>query len=120
GRRAWDGGFFGVVSWAALMLAGSLVYDLIQLGSINEAFRRLMLLGAILMLLGYFLSCLTRLYDKIPENHSPIDKNARPFSSTPIIPDWDNARGRPLGSLLAEPPFVSPPSKEFREWNYWM
>jgi hypothetical protein len=48
----------------------------------------------------------------------------------PVLPSWDRARGRSLGQLLAEPPFIAPaadepgnystPALEHRLRNYWM
>ncbi len=63
GRRAWDGGFFGLISWAIPMLAGTLVYDLMVSRSAGKTVRPLVLWGCGLMALGYGLSCLTTLYD---------------------------------------------------------
>jgi|GEM_PF-3334876 len=50
------------------------------------------------------------------------------LAPNPFVPDWSQVRPRPLVSLLAEPPFVSPPRDdshaspvlEHRLWNYWM
>jgi len=63
GRRAWDGGFFGLISWAVAMLAGTLVYDLMVSRSAAKTVRPLLLWGGGLMVLGYGLYCLTTLYD---------------------------------------------------------
>ena len=30
GRRAWDGGFFGLLHWSVPMLAGTLAFDLVN------------------------------------------------------------------------------------------
>ena len=62
------------------------------------------------MAAGYLLSCLTTLYD-ISESNSPV---------SPVLPAWERLGTRPLASLLADPPFVAPPSPEFRTPNYWM
>jgi hypothetical protein len=70
------------------------------------------------MLLGYLLSCPTRLFDvdrgAVPSsrNHSEAQD---PFFSSPA-----SRANRPLSSLLAEPPFVAPPDSSRRLENYWM
>ncbi len=63
GARVWDGGFFGFVSWAVAMLAGTLVYDLRVAFTANKAAVRLLAWGVVAMAIGYGMSCLTRLYD---------------------------------------------------------
>ncbi|MEZ6077573.1 MAG: hypothetical protein R3C56_18480 [Pirellulaceae bacterium] len=60
---AWDGGFFGLLAWSQMMLAGTLAYDIIQRHASRGAVMQLGLWGIALMLAGYGLSCLTRLYD---------------------------------------------------------
>jgi predicted acyltransferase len=62
--RSWDGGVFGSLSWAVAILAGTLAYDLTA-GAPSRAAsaRRLFALGGAFAILGYSLSCLTRLYD---------------------------------------------------------
>lgn len=64
GVRPWDGGFFGIVSWSVAMLAGTLVYDLMALGlTSGRKAAILFCVGGVLMLLGYGMSCASRLYD---------------------------------------------------------
>jgi predicted acyltransferase len=94
-----DGGPFGVLAWAIPQIVGSLAYDAV----VARRGRAVPLLAAsalLLMVAGYGLSCLTRLYDAAP---------AKPVS---VGQDW--------GSFLAEPPFVQPPPPEQRTLNYWM
>lgn len=86
--RAWDGGFFGLMMWAVPLLAGTLAYDVLQRPA---PVRRLLAGGAILMVLGYGLSCLATRFD--------VDAS---------------------GIKWAEPPFVTPPPAEERTPNYWM
>ncbi len=65
--RSWDGGLFGVISWGVAMMAGTLAYDLVLLsGSNAAAFGRLLAWGIVLMVIGYGMSCLTRLYELSP------------------------------------------------------
>ncbi len=115
GHRAWDGGFFGLLMWSVPMLAGTLAFDAwMNLGP-GRASGRMLGWGLALMLLGYGLSCLTRLYDVPPASLPGQDG----IAASPVIPPWRNAQARPVSSMLAEPPFMAPPPKEKRGANYW-
>lgn len=114
GSTAWDGGCFGLLSWAAIMLAGSLAHDA-ALAATSEAYAgRLLRWGAVLMVLGYAASCLSMLYD------GETDTAPNRVAASPVWPPFDRLSNRPLRSLLAEPPFVQPPPPERRPHNYWM
>jgi predicted acyltransferase len=63
GVRSWDGGVFGIMAWAVAMLAGTLSHDIIVRHSRGKAAGRLVFWGMLLMVVGYGMSCLTRLYD---------------------------------------------------------
>ena len=111
GARAWDGGFWGVISWCVPMLAGSIAYDVVRKDfAPPRQISLLLMIGLGLAGLGYSLSCLTTLY--------PVDRQAssRPFADSPVIPALQDAGDTTVG--LAEPPFFPPP--EGRPWNYWM
>lgn len=116
GSTAWDGGVFGLLPWAAMMLAGSLAYDAITtVGSTpGSAASRFLRWGGGLMVVAYALSCLSMLY----EGETPTDK--RNVARSPVAPTLSRASGKPIGVLLAEPPFVQPPPTEQRPNNYWM
>lgn len=145
GKRAWDGGFFGLLSWSELMLLGSVLPDLVS--ELDSRGSRVLLLlkgGALLMLLGYLGSCLTRLYDKpiepqtsvtnsagstgveVSEANATINANSNSSTqaeqaqpSSKVWPPLNRIQGRSILSLLAEPPLVSPPPPTEREPNYW-
>lgn len=114
--RAWDGGFFGVLAWASLMLAGTLAYDVIERHAPGRAAWQLLGWGAAMMVVAYALSCLTRLYDVEPGSSA----GGGEVAESPVLPPFEAMRGRSLISMLAEPPFVQPPGTEVRRWNYWM
>jgi predicted acyltransferase len=62
--RGWDGGVFGPLCWGIVMLAGTLAYDLaVAAASRPRAAGRLAAWGLGFLVVGYSLSCLTRLYD---------------------------------------------------------
>lgn len=116
GKRAWDGGFFGLISWAEVMLAGTLAYDIINKHRSAGAAVRLLAWGSLLMLIGYSLSCMTRLYDVAGTS----GETASPTATSPVMPPIEKAAGRKWTTLLAEPPFVAPPPPNQRQLNYWM
>ena len=49
-----------------------------------------------------------------------LDERRAVHAISPVIPPLANMRNRPWTSLLAEPPFVTPPPPEKRKLNYWM
>ncbi len=62
--RGWDGGVFGPVCWAVVMLGGTLAYDLVTASASRpRAAARLAVWGCGFLAVGYSLSCLTRLYE---------------------------------------------------------
>ncbi len=44
-KRAWDGGFFGLISWAEIMLLGTLAFDMVSGKAVAQSVRRLLFLG---------------------------------------------------------------------------
>lgn len=122
GKRAWDGGCFGLISWAEIMLLGTLAYDMTYGQPAHSSARWLVRVGLLMMLCGYGFSCLTRLYD-MPA--APIGAKGEQLPAIEVAvnrvhPPWENARGRTWYTLLAEPPFVPPPPPQQRMFNYWM
>lgn len=116
GKRAWDGGFFGLLAWAQILLAGTIAYDVVRDSDRRRALATILLTGGVLLFCGYAMSCLTRLYD-VPG--LTLEQVAR-VQSSPVLPAWSLAAGRGWRGWLAEPPLVSPPPVEQRARNYWM
>jgi predicted acyltransferase len=115
GSTAWDGGVFGLLPWSALMLAGSLAYDLLVAASApGRASARLLGVGLVLLGVGYGLSCLSMLYD------GEVSTGRQEAAASPVLPPFATAQGRPWSSLLAEWPLVQPPPPSQRPHNYWM
>lgn len=56
--RGIDGGYFGFISWALVVLVGSFAYDMVSRG--EWLLRRMLSWSFVLMVLGYGLSCLNR------------------------------------------------------------
>ena len=112
----WDGGFFGILSWGAIMLAGTLAYDVAGTRPTGKTIAGLVAIGLVLMSVGYGLSCLTRLYDVKQEDRKADAK----LAESPVWPPFEKMKDRPWSDLLAEPPFVAPPPTSERPLNYWM
>jgi predicted acyltransferase len=109
--RAWDGGFFGLLSWSAIMLAGTVAYDWLAELSPARALRKFVTVGMCGLAVGYAFSCLSTFYD-LPERKT---QDFPSVAASPVIPS--NAPGK---LTLAEPPFTPIPSTESRQVNYWM
>jgi predicted acyltransferase len=117
GQSAWDGGFFGAIGWAIPMLMGTIVYDIMASHTPGKAAGRILLYGALLMIVGYALNCLATLYDTDKASVALIGEDV---AASPVIPPFANAKGRSLESLLATPPFMQPPPTKVRPHDYWM
>lgn len=119
GKTAWDGGTFGLMGWASLMLAGSLVHDsVMNRENLTGAIPGLIFKGVLIAILGWGLSGLSRLYD-VPPGDTALAK-ADKLADSPVLPDFSKANGRSISSLLAEPPLVPPPGPDQRKISYWM
>ena len=109
--RAWDGGFFGVINWAAFTLAGTIAYDCLAQGSPNKAVRQFATVACCCMIVGYALSCLSTLYD-LPNGKTD---GIPSVAESPVIPTGTH------GSLtFAEAPFTPVATPDQRQVNYWM
>jgi predicted acyltransferase len=115
-KRAWDGGFFGLLAWGQIMLAGTVAYDIAHGKSPRITSVQFIVIGAVAMGIGYGMSCLTRLYDLESARQEDIPRIVK----SPVIPDWKQAKNRTWNELAAEPPFVKPPPASERAINYWM
>ncbi len=122
-----DGGPFGFLTWSIPAIVGTLACDVfvqpksqLQLGS--AALRSVLVASLMLMGFGYFISCGTRLYD-VPTQSVESLKNQK-FAPDPVWPSQERIKAKlsdaNVSTWLAEPPFVKPPDKELRKWNYWM
>jgi len=116
GQSAWDGGFFGVLAWAVPMLLGTLVYDIMVNHPPWKAAGRILIYGALLLGFGYALNCLSTLYDT---DKGTVGLIGTDVAASPVLPPFENARGRSLEKFLATPPFVQPPPIEIRPHSYW-
>ncbi len=109
--RAWDGGFFGVLSWASIALAGSIAMDgMLRLTEIRMI-KVILILGVVAMALGWGLSCLSTYYDVGDDRDLPVTKVA----ASPVIPSFSKQN-----LSFGESPFTPTPRSEERQINYWM
>jgi predicted acyltransferase len=120
-----DGGPLGFLTWTVPAIVGTIACDVFVKTTDNPAkipFGKVFFASLGLMLLGYVMSCGTRFYD-VPEDQVDALRSEK-LASDPVLPSLERVRGKlerdGLSGLLAEAPFVKPPEKEYRKWNYWM
>jgi predicted acyltransferase len=128
-----DGGPLGFLTWTIPAIVGTLACDMIAGDERRPPLFPLLFWAAVLMGLGYLLSCGTRFYDLPPE--TPRSAPHGKLAADPVLPPaearsaaWNQTRQGQWKTLLAEPPFVPPPhpagqigeSHHYRQWNYWM
>ena len=133
-----DGGPLGFLTWTIPAIVGTLACDWFvqstrqlqpaaggEAGSPPRAphFWGAVLASIGLMLAGWGFSCGTRWYDvSIAQASAASDSK---LASDPVWPRPERAAAKraaaqQLSDWLAEPPFVKPPTAEYRQWNYWM
>ncbi len=115
GTRCWDGGMFGLLTWAIPMLVGTLAYDSVAGAEPGRAAVKLLVWGAVLMAGSYGLSTLSRLQDFVVVEEGATRGEV---AESPVWPPFEVLGSRPMAELVPEPPFVAPPSS--RPHNYWM
>jgi predicted acyltransferase len=116
--RGLDGGPLGFLMWGVVQVIGSLAYDVVAKRRPGAASLRIFTWAVILMAAGYAASCLTTFYNVAAPTVVP--GNNFPVAESPVLPANIDIAGKPVESLLAEPPFVMPPPPEERPLNYWM
>jgi predicted acyltransferase len=110
-----DGGPLGFLTWCIPTLVGTLACDaVVGAGASGPRVMKLALWSVAIMLIGYALSCGTRLYDVARMGITS------PGAVNMVLPPLDRSAKGGATSYLAELPFVAPPGKEARLENYWM
>ncbi len=110
-----DGGPLGFLTWSIPTLVGTLACDaVVGTGESRPKVMKLAFWSVAIMLIGYGLSCGTRLYDV-----ARIGITA-PGAVNMVLPPLNGLELGGAASYLAEPPFVAPPGKDVRLENYWM
>ncbi len=98
------------------MIAGTWACDLLSTPSPRSVIKPLVAYGTALAFGGWLLSSLTTLYAVGPQTN-PVAEGSK-LAANPVIPSTKQFE---VGNLvLAEPPFVPPPTIESRLYNYWM
>lgn len=130
GANGIDGGPLGFLTWTIPAIIGTLACDVFtrprgELGFGSPALSRIAVAAVLIMSVGYLISCGTRLYDVPPDRVESL--KAVKLADDSVWPSGQRvtdkvalAKTEGLGSWFAEPPFVKPPEKEERKWNYWM
>ncbi len=121
-----DGGPLGFLTWSIPALVGTLACDAFAPTGDRSikpaAVAKAIFAAALLMMLGYVMSCGTRLYDVAPDAVLSLKENK--LASDPVWPTPERFAAKQAASnvnaWLAEPPFVKPPDATQRKWNYWM
>ena len=110
-----DGGPLGFLTWSIPTIVGTLACDAVA-GGVRfwPNLLRLAAWACGIMLLGYGLSCGTRLYDVARMGVEAITP------SEMVLPPAHRLAVAESASYFAEPPFVAPPGREVRHENYWM
>jgi predicted acyltransferase len=122
-----DGGPLGFLTWTIPAIIGTLACDVfvlprnqLQIGS--QVLNKVLIASLLVMGLGYAISCGTRLYD-VPADQVESLKDQK-LAVDSVLPTTERVQAKlsegSISAWLAEPPFVKPPEKEFRKWNYWM
>ncbi len=117
GANGIDGGPLGFLTWSVPAIIGTLACDAVT-ATTKPRLGRMALTGVLLMILAWGLSCGTRFYD-VPASEVEARREQK-LATDPVIPNAETLKNRPVGLLLAEPPFVPPPDATLRKWNYWM
>jgi predicted acyltransferase len=125
-----DGGPLGFLTWTIPAILGTLACDVFtrprgELAWGSPTLARVAVASLLIMLLGYAISCGTRLYD-VPEAQVESMREVK-LAEDAVWPSGDRitqkaelAKTQGIGAWLAEAPFVKPPEQAYRKWNYWM
>ena len=111
-----DGGPLGFLTWTIPTMAGTIACDYWMSAKNQPELGRYLRSGGILLVLGWLLSCGTTIYDVPAENRQAIREQK--YADNPVIPSSKQLAA--WNYRLVEPPFVPPPTIEFRKQNYWM
>jgi predicted acyltransferase len=120
GETGYEGGPLGVLTWAIPMIAGSLAYDVVVTNTPKRAARVLLTWSAILLAVGYLLSCLGTFYplaEPATTQEYELMKNGQ-VAASPVLPSFRADNNHVVPGLVL-PPFIRPGPNEQRQLNYW-
>jgi hypothetical protein len=115
-----DGGPLGFLTWTIPALVGTFACDAFvnNKGAVRPEI--ILAWAFALILMGYAMSCDTRLYDLQRYGAREIPHPPK-LAVSPVLAPRDSLVMRKFPEdFLAELPFVPPPDAEYRQWNYWM
>ena len=111
-----DGGPLGFLTWTLPTMVGTLACDAVTAADGRARVGKMFVWSAILMGLGYLLSCPTTLYNVPDEQVESLKSQQR--AEDAVLPSRERLDTHAI--TWAEPPFMPPPDKEHRKENYWM
>lgn len=120
-RSSWDGGFFGNLDWAVVMLAGSLSYDLVK--NVDQFWlstKRMLAWGMLLMLLGYATSIPSKFYDLNATDETRMEELEGKLAASAVLPETVDGIERDWESWLPPVPILQSDANWNRVNNYWM
>ncbi len=112
--NAIDGGPLGFLTWSIPAIVGTLACDMVVSQGSQSPWTKLIVASIALMVAGWGLSCGTRFYDVPRERVEELKEQL--LAENPVLPAGEQLQFRGL----AEAPFLQPPPKTDRKWNYWM
>jgi predicted acyltransferase len=112
--NAIDGGPLGFLTWSIPAIVGTLACDVVVSQGSRTPWTKLIVASIVLMVAGWGLSCGTRFYDVPPQRVEELKEQL--LAENPVLPTGEQLQFRGF----AEAPFVQPPPKTDRKWNYWM
>ena len=112
--NAIDGGPLGFLTWSIPAIIGTVACDWVTMPDRQAPWLRMIVVSTVLMVVGWGFSCGTRFYDVPAERVEELKDVV--LAENPVLPAGDQLKYRGL----AEAPFVQPPPKAERKWNYWM
>jgi predicted acyltransferase len=111
-----DGGPLGFLTWTIPTMVGTLACDAVTVSDGRPRVVKMIVWSAILMALGYLVSCGTTLYDVPEDQIAAVKDQLRPDDA--VVPSRERLESHKIA--WAEPPFVPPPGRDHRQENYWM
>lgn len=119
-RSSWDGGFFGNLDWAVVMLAGSLSYDLVrEADNFTLSTKKLLAAGVLLMCLGYLVSIPSRFYDLNATDETRMEELKQKLTASAVLPPADLQIEREWTSWFPPLPILQSDENWNNVNNYW-
>lgn len=116
GANCIDGGPLGFLTWCLPALAGTWACDVVRHRGVAGSVWRLLVFAVVVMTAAWLMSSLSTIYDVPAEKVAEMQEQK--LAQNPVIPSAE--QWQQWSFRTAELPFVPPPDKDHRKWNYWM